>query len=77
MQDGDIMTDKEVMRDTYLRIRQELCDLSSQKDVSLPFSFHEFVSISGKNFCIDYCFSFLVDYRRLQCFRRVSQISDY
>ncbi|CAB4386740.1 unnamed protein product [Rhizophagus irregularis] len=31
-EDGDIMTDKEVMRDTYLRIRQELCDLSSQKD---------------------------------------------
>ncbi|CAG8579769.1 25823_t:CDS:10 [Gigaspora rosea] len=31
-QDGDIMTDTKIMHDRYLRIRQDLCDYSSQKD---------------------------------------------
>jgi len=30
------MTDTEMMRGRYLRIRLDLCDYSSQKDVSLP-----------------------------------------
>ena len=39
MQDGDIVANKKIMRDVYLKIRQDLRDISSQKDVSLPFSF--------------------------------------
>ncbi|CAI2193062.1 813_t:CDS:2, partial [Funneliformis geosporum] len=31
-EDGDIMTDTKMMRDTYLRIRRDLCDHTSQKD---------------------------------------------
>ncbi|CAB4426883.1 unnamed protein product [Rhizophagus irregularis] len=31
-EDGDVITDKKMMRDAYLKIRQDLCDHSSQKD---------------------------------------------
>ncbi|CAB5381773.1 unnamed protein product [Rhizophagus irregularis] len=34
-EDGDVITDKKMMRDAYLKIRQDLCDHFSQKDVSL------------------------------------------
>ncbi|UZO29908.1 uncharacterized protein OCT59_023356 [Rhizophagus irregularis] len=31
-EDGDVITDKKMMRDAYLKIRQDLCDHFSQKD---------------------------------------------
>ncbi|CAB4401580.1 unnamed protein product [Rhizophagus irregularis] len=37
-EDEDVITDKKMMRDAYLKIRQDLCDHFSQKDVSYNVS---------------------------------------
>ncbi|RIA93947.1 hypothetical protein C1645_735133 [Glomus cerebriforme] len=34
-EDGDIAANKKMMHDAYLKIRQDLCDLSSQKDITM------------------------------------------